>query len=110
MTARSSAGAVEVGAPPYIAKALPELEAEQPRVAPTVAPPQKASAVPAAAVGKRLDDAVVIAQARDALVGLGWKSAIARAAVEDARAHVGAPGVEALIREALRHCPRPLSS
>ena len=82
------------GAPPYIAKALAE----------------KAAAVPPAPVGKRLDDAVVIAQARDALVGLGWKSAIARAAVEEARAHVGASGVEALIREALRHCPRPLGS
>ena len=93
------------GAPRYIAKTLAELEG-QPMVAPIVVSTEKATAVPAA----RLDDAVVIAQARDALVGLGWKSAIARAAVEEARAHVGAPGVEALIREALRHCPRPLSS
>ena len=97
------------GAPPYIAKALAELEA-QPMVASIVVSTEKASAVPAAPVGKRLDDAVVIAQARDALVGLGWKPAIARAAVEEARAHVGAPGVEALIREALRRCPRPVAS
>jgi hypothetical protein len=55
-----------------------------------------------------LDQSIRIAQARDALVGLGWKSAIARNAVETATSHVGrdAP-LEAIIREALRRCPRP---
>jgi len=54
------------------------------------------------------DSVVMRAQARDALVGLGWKGAIARAAVEEACAHVdgGAP-IDVVIREALRRCPRP---
>jgi len=48
-------------------------------------------------------------QARDALVGLGWKAAIARAAVDEAYAHVGATStIEVVIREALRRCPRPV--
>jgi len=56
----------------------------------------------------RLDDAVVRAQARDALVGLGWKSGIARAAVDEACAHVGVgSAIEIVIREALRRCPKP---
>jgi hypothetical protein len=47
-------------------------------------------------------------QARDALVGLGWKSAIASAAVDEASAQVpSAATIEVLIREALRRCPRP---
>ncbi|MDQ3336537.1 MAG: HNH endonuclease [Myxococcota bacterium] len=59
-------------------------------------------------VGSRLDDAIVRTQARDALVGLGWKPNIARAAVEEALSHVGRdPALEELIREALRRCPRP---
>jgi Holliday junction resolvasome RuvABC DNA-binding subunit len=58
--------------------------------------------------GSRLDDAIVRTQARDALVGLGWKPNIARAAVEEAKSHVGRePSLEILIREALRRCPRP---
>jgi hypothetical protein len=52
----------------------------------------------------KLAVAIAVAQARDALVALGWKPAIARAAVDDARAHVGAV-VEDLIREALRRYP-----
>jgi hypothetical protein len=45
-------------------------------------------------------------QARDALVGLGWRPAIARAAVDEAWFHVGPDAaVELLIREALRRCP-----
>ncbi|MBA3451996.1 MAG: HNH endonuclease [Deltaproteobacteria bacterium] len=56
----------------------------------------------------RLDDAVLRTQALDALVGLGWKPGIARAAVDEARAHVGAgSAIEVVIREALRRCPRP---
>ncbi len=55
----------------------------------------------------RLDDAVVRTQARDALVGLGWKPGIARFAVDEACAHVGVGAeIELLIREALRRCPR----
>lgn len=57
----------------------------------------------------RLDDAIVRTQTRDALVGLGWKPHIARAAVEEAMSHVGRDpsSLEGLIREALRRCPRP---
>ncbi len=48
-------------------------------------------------------------QARDALVGLGWKVSIAGAAVEQAVALVGSDAtIDVLIREALRRCPRPL--
>ncbi len=48
-------------------------------------------------------------QARDALVGLGWKVSIAGAAVEEAVARVGSDAtIDVLIREALRRCPRPL--
>jgi hypothetical protein len=55
-----------------------------------------------------LDATIVRAQARDALVGLGWRPAIARTAVDEAWFHVGpVVAVEMLIREALRHCPRP---
>ncbi len=63
---------------------------------------------PRAPVGATLDAAVVRTQARDALVGLGWKSGIARTAVDEACPHVGtAAEVEVLIREALRRCPKP---
>jgi 5-methylcytosine-specific restriction endonuclease McrA len=45
-------------------------------------------------------------QARDALVRLGWKSAIAVAAVDAARASIpDDASLEVLLREALRHCP-----
>jgi hypothetical protein len=56
----------------------------------------------------RLDAAVMRAQARDALVQLGWKQAIARTAVDVAMSHVGsAATLEIVIREALRRCPMP---
>lgn len=59
--------------------------------------------------GAKLDATIVHTQARDALVGLGWKPAIARAAVDEAWSHVGpAVAIEHLIREALRRCPKPL--
>lgn len=53
---------------------------------------------------------VIRTQARDALVGLGWKPAIARTAVDETIAHVApsAP-LDVVIREALRRCPRPRS-
>lgn len=57
----------------------------------------------------RLDAAVVRTEARDALVALGWKAGIARAAVDAACAHVGCDAqVEVVIREALRRCPKPM--
>ncbi len=66
----------------------------------------KAGCAPVGAT--KLDDAVVQAQARDALAGLGWKSGIARLAVVEACAHVGVGAeVELVIREALRRCPKP---
>ena len=54
------------------------------------------------------DAAAMRVQARDALVALGWKPAIARSAVDEAASHVGrdAP-IEQLVRESLRRCPRP---
>jgi len=58
----------------------------------------------------KLDVAILRTQAKQALVGLGWKSAIAQAAVAAAAATLGdgAP-LERLIVEALRRCPRPTS-
>lgn len=64
------------------------------------APPSNVSA------SAKLDATIVRAQARDALVGLGWKPSIARAAVDEAWSHVGSDAaLEPLIREALRRCP-----
>ena len=53
------------------------------------------------------DAAAARVQACEALVGLGWKAVTARAAVDDAIAHVGTGPIEVVIREALRRCPRP---
>ncbi|MBA3454534.1 MAG: hypothetical protein H0T42_15700, partial [Deltaproteobacteria bacterium] len=59
-------------------------------------------------VSSRFEDARMRSQARDALAGLGWKPGIARAAVDEAIAHVGIDvRIEQLIHEALRRCPRP---
>ena len=56
----------------------------------------------------QLDVAVVRAQTKDALIRLGWKPAIASAAVSTAWARVGPHAtLEQLIGEALRQCPRP---
>ena len=56
--------------------------------------------------GGELAPSDICMQARDALVGLGWKPAIARAAVEEAWVHMGPDvALERLIREALRRCP-----
>jgi hypothetical protein len=57
---------------------------------------------------EQLDAAIRCTQARAALAGLGWKPAIARAAV-DAAAAVSGPDVtlERLIFESLRRCPTP---
>jgi hypothetical protein len=54
------------------------------------------------------DATVTRTQARDALVGLGWKPHIAKAAINAACAEIGdLVPVEVLIREALRRCPKP---
>jgi uncharacterized protein DUF222/Holliday junction resolvase RuvA-like protein/HNH endonuclease len=56
----------------------------------------------------KLEDAIVREETRLALVGMGWKPAIARAAIEAAASRVGrnAP-LETWVREALRKCPKP---
>ena len=55
-----------------------------------------------------LDVAVLRTQSKEALVGLGWKPAVATAAVAAASAALGAEvTLERLICEALRRCPRP---
>ncbi len=72
---------------------------------------QGSAAISNAPVGAtRVDAAEVRAQAREALVALGWKAGIARTAVDAACAHVGgAQEIEVVIREALRRCPVPTS-
>ncbi len=58
--------------------------------------------------GIDFDAAAIRAQARDALVGLGWKPDIARTAVDDALSAIPACSpLDAVIREALRRCPLP---
>jgi hypothetical protein len=64
----------------------------------------------ARAVRSTFASAALRSQARDALVGLGWKTSIAGAAVDDAIAAAGVDaGIEVVIRAALRRCPRPTS-
>ena len=59
----------------------------------------------------KLDETIIRTQARDALVQLGFRPAIARAAVDDACRCLGVgAALEAVIREALRRCPRPTTS
>jgi hypothetical protein len=56
----------------------------------------------------RLDAAILRTQAKDALTALGWKPAIAHAAVNDAVATHGLElTLERLIFESLRRCPAP---
>jgi hypothetical protein len=66
-----------------------------------VGAPKTAKATPS-----RFEQVALRTEARDALVGLGWKPAIAASAVDEALAagHGDAP-LEQLIREALRRCP-----
>ena len=53
----------------------------------------------------KLDAAIVRTQAKEALVGLGWKPAVANPAVAAAAAALGAEAtLERLIFEALRRC------
>jgi hypothetical protein len=56
----------------------------------------------------RLDVAILCAQAKAALTGLGWKPAIAHAAVAAAAASQGVDmTLERLVFESLRRCPAP---
>ena len=58
----------------------------------------------------KLDAAVLRAQSKQALVGLGWKPAVAEAAVAAALGTLGsAVPLEQLIFEALRRCQPPSS-
>jgi hypothetical protein len=66
----------------------------------------QAAAPTAGGSSTKLEDAIMRTQARDALVGLGWKPHIARAAVDEAVATCGSnTSLEVLIRESLRRCP-----
>jgi Holliday junction resolvasome RuvABC DNA-binding subunit len=56
----------------------------------------------------KLEVAVLRTQAKEVLVGLGWQSAIAQAAVAAVSASLGTQAtLEPLIFEALRRCPQP---
>jgi uncharacterized protein involved in copper resistance len=56
----------------------------------------------------KLDAAILRTQARAALTGLGWKPAIAYAAVDAAAAaHGPEMTLERLVFESLRRCPAP---
>lgn len=66
---------------------------------------------PVAHVGhSKLADAAILVEARTALVGLGFKRHEAVTAIEAARQDLG-PSItlEAILREALRRCPKPRS-
>lgn len=54
--------------------------------------------------------AALVAQVKDALVGLGFKPAIAAAAIDAALADAAELALEPLLRAALRQCPRPLAA
>jgi hypothetical protein len=56
----------------------------------------------------RLAAVLTCTQAKEALVGMGWKPKIATAAVQAAASALGENvAIEKLIFEALRRCPRP---
>jgi hypothetical protein len=56
----------------------------------------------------KLDAAILRTQAKAALTGLGWRPAIAHAAVAAAAASSGADvTLEQLVRASLRYCPVP---
>ena len=68
------------------------------------------AARPRAHVGAadKLDAAIVRTQAKAALIGLGWKPAIAHTAVAAAAAAAGTEmALERFVGEALRRCPVP---
>jgi hypothetical protein len=58
--------------------------------------------------GSKLDAVTLRTQAREALLGLGWKAAIAGPAVAAAAAALGGEvTLEQLIFDSLRRCPMP---
>lgn len=60
------------------------------------------------AARSQLDTAILRTEARAALTGLGWKAAVAHAAVERAAAALGADmTIEQLIFASLKECPAP---
>jgi hypothetical protein len=63
---------------------------------------------PKSAVPSKLDAVTLRTQAKEALLGLGWKPAIATAATAAAAEALGGePTLEQLVFEALRRCPQP---
>jgi Holliday junction resolvasome RuvABC DNA-binding subunit len=78
---------------------------------PILGAPGARSSAPAGAEIKtvsKLDAAILCTQARAALTGLGWKPAIAQAAVDAALAAKGAEmTLERLIFKSMRRCPAP---
>jgi hypothetical protein len=62
---------------------------------------------PSASRVGRADRAAVRDDAVRGLTGLGWARAIAVAAVDAASSALGSAPLEAVVREALRRCPRP---
>jgi hypothetical protein len=59
----------------------------------------------------QVDTVILHTQAKSALTGLGWKPAIAHAAVTAAAAATESDvTLEQLIRESLRQCPKPLGT
>jgi hypothetical protein len=61
-----------------------------------------------ASAASKLDAVVLRTQTKEALVGLGWKPAIATAAAAAAVAAVGTgTTLERVVFEALRRCPQP---
>jgi hypothetical protein len=61
-----------------------------------------------AAPARKLDTAILRSQTKDALTALGWKPAIASAAVAAAAAEIGPEAtLERWIFAALRRCPAP---
>ena len=67
---------------------------------------------PVAAVeADRLGETILRVDAKSALVNMGWQAHVARAAVDEALARVGAGAeIAEVIREALRRCPRPAAA
>ncbi|HMG52959.1 MAG TPA: HNH endonuclease signature motif containing protein [Kofleriaceae bacterium] len=114
------ASAAEDALDPTISVAPPGVR-EPSRVSPTIvvtASPHVGATSPAAApiavagdrtvVTSKLDGAILRTQAKAALTGLGWKPAIAHAAVAAAASTLGGQAtLERLIFESLRRCPMP---
>ena len=116
-------GGARVGAPVQAHAGVPGIPVGGARVG---APAQANAGVPGIPVtgahagardhadeASKLEVAILRTQAKAALIGLGWKPAIAAAAVTAAAAELSAAGargtIEQWIRAALRWCPRPLA-